>query len=561
MNNSRGSDKKQFRILYRQFLLRVVDLEMLSAKGDTLRLFAQLASILVMISIIHGIGLLLLCDSKMPPAAQVIIARLMEYRLIATNMLVVGLFAVLSWESIFPDRRDVMVLAPLPVRVRTLFLGKIAAAGASLGLCVLALNFASGLIGPLFFRLPGWLGFPRAIAAYWITMLASGAFLFSTILAIQGMAAQLLPRRLYLRFSAILQIAAFCLFLSVYFLAPQIATPRELAAPNNQRLLALLPTYWFLGLFNWLNGSMHPALAPLLRRAGIGIAVVLPGAGMALLGSYLRTIRKIVEEPDIVPATHGKHWQLYFGNSLHTAIVSFALRSLLRSRQHRLTIAFYLGVGFTLALGCLSIPGAQQGSKLVSLRFLISTTVMMVFAITGVRVAFAMPISLPANWSFRITQTHAAPQYFSAARWALLTLAVFPVWISSALLSLPFEPWQHVLAHLAVLGLLGVLLADLSLLTFPKIPLACSYLPGKANVQFLFWTGVILLIPLVNLAVYLEQRAIAHPIQYTRMLLALCAIEICIWWWGVEQGKSANLLFEEEPPVAIMTLGLHQERL
>jgi hypothetical protein len=42
----------------------------------------------------------------------------MEHFLISTTMLVVGLFAVLSWDSAFPDRRDVLVLGPLPVRSR-----------------------------------------------------------------------------------------------------------------------------------------------------------------------------------------------------------------------------------------------------------------------------------------------------------------------------------------------------------------------------------------------------------------------------------------------------------
>ena len=44
-----------------------------------------------------------------------------EHFLIETTMLVVGLFAVLSWDSTFPDKRDVMVLAPLPIRSKTLF--------------------------------------------------------------------------------------------------------------------------------------------------------------------------------------------------------------------------------------------------------------------------------------------------------------------------------------------------------------------------------------------------------------------------------------------------------
>ena len=64
-------------------------------------------------------------------------------------MLVVGLFAVLSWDSTFPDRRDVLVLAPLPVRARTLFLAKVAAAATALGLTVVCLHSAAGLAGPL----------------------------------------------------------------------------------------------------------------------------------------------------------------------------------------------------------------------------------------------------------------------------------------------------------------------------------------------------------------------------------------------------------------------------
>ena len=46
-------DDTQFRILYRQFLFRMVDLELLSAdaKGDMSKLFGQFAALLISISI------------------------------------------------------------------------------------------------------------------------------------------------------------------------------------------------------------------------------------------------------------------------------------------------------------------------------------------------------------------------------------------------------------------------------------------------------------------------------------------------------------------------------
>jgi hypothetical protein len=135
-------------------------------------------------------------------------------------MLVVGIFAVLSWDSVFPNRRDVMVLTPLPVRVRTMFLAKAVASATALGLTVVALHVLSGIAWPLApapanSSLLDWIlppGIYRPLAAYWITMLGSGAFIFCSLLCLQGVVAQLLPRRQFLRVSAFLQIAAFCFF-------------------------------------------------------------------------------------------------------------------------------------------------------------------------------------------------------------------------------------------------------------------------------------------------------------------------------------------------------------
>jgi hypothetical protein len=40
----------QFRVLYREFLFRMIDLDMLSAQGDAGRLFGQFAGLLVYFS-------------------------------------------------------------------------------------------------------------------------------------------------------------------------------------------------------------------------------------------------------------------------------------------------------------------------------------------------------------------------------------------------------------------------------------------------------------------------------------------------------------------------------
>jgi CubicO group peptidase (beta-lactamase class C family) len=130
-----------------------VDLELLSAhaEGDSRTLLGQFASLLIFCSLGLAAWAAMWAASvrDAPALVHLIGAWTMEHFLIATTMLVVGLFAVLSWESTFPDRRDVLVLGPLPVRARTLFLAKVAAVATALGLTLAALHAAAGVGWPL----------------------------------------------------------------------------------------------------------------------------------------------------------------------------------------------------------------------------------------------------------------------------------------------------------------------------------------------------------------------------------------------------------------------------
>jgi len=62
----------------------------------------------------------------------------------------------------------------------------------------------------------------------------------------------------------------------------------------------------------------------LARRAWIGLGVALSATALAYALSYFRTLRKIVEEPDIVAGTRGGAWLPRFGHAVETAIVQFS---------------------------------------------------------------------------------------------------------------------------------------------------------------------------------------------------------------------------------------------
>ena len=145
----------------------------------------------------------------------------------------------------------------------------------------------------------GVVNFVRVFAAYWVVMLAAGAFIFCCVLGLQGLTAQLLPRQLFLRLSPFLQMGALCLFVCVYILQLMAAGSNELLAAMSGGALAWSPGFWFLGLFQQLSAS--PAMPVLARRAWIGLAAAVSVTAVAYLLSYLRTLPQIVEEPDILP--------------------------------------------------------------------------------------------------------------------------------------------------------------------------------------------------------------------------------------------------------------------
>lgn len=565
-----ANSQPQFRVLYRQFLFRVVDLEVLSssAQGDANKLLGRFAALLVFISGAFAFAAIMI-GKNIPAGVFANLKPSMEYVLIAMTMLAVGIFAVLSWDSIFPDRRDVMVLAPLPVRARTMFLAKVSATATALGLVVVLLHCGAGLTWS--FRFAPNLGFvslARAFGAYWLTMVAAGAFIYCAMRAVQGLAAQVLPRRVFLRVSGFMQTAVFCLFVCVYFLEPPVDSLKMLSAPENQRALAWVPTYWFLGLVGQLNGSMPPATSWLARRASLGLAIAVVAAAVAYGLSYVRTLRQIVEEPDIAPGERRFKWLPGFGGGSQTAIGQFCVRTLGRSRQHRLIWAFYLGVG--LACTILLVQGLKEememsgaaGSHLwhqANTPLLAASIMMMILAVVGLRVVLAFPLEMRANWVFRAVGIQDGPKVLRAQRRALALLAVAPVWLVTAVVCLRLWPWEQAAAHLFCLALFGVMIVDAALYGFRKIPFTCSYLPGKTQVNVVIVASGLVLVAIVEQLVELEQEALQKLGTITEMV-ALVGLAAAVMRWRTARARAEEeqLQFEEEDP-AVLELGLYRD--
>ncbi len=415
----------------------------------------------------------------------------------------------------------------------------------------------------------GFFGVLRSFLAYWFTMLAAGAFSYGVVLLAQGLAAQLLSRRSFLRASGYLQVSAFCVIVGMYFLQPGFGGLSEPSTGSLLRIIQWLPSYWFLGLYQELNGSLHPAVAPWARRAWFGLAGVAGGTAAVYGLFYWRTLRQIIEEPDIVPGSHSLSWLPPFGGRVQTAIGQFSVRTLARSRQHRMILAFYLGVGLAFTGLLMKDPATKrqftEGAATnpwseASIPLWASSVIMMALAVVGTRVVFGFPLDLRANWIFRVIGVKPGQESRTASRRALLLLSVAPVWLIAALVCWGLWPSRETAVHLAVLGFVGMIAADLSLLGLRKIPFACSYLPGKSRFHMAFLGGIALLLLSLK-AVLLEKEAqqeSGSTVVMLALLIFLCAATRWVATWLLRRDQE-ELQFEEESDPAVQGLGLDRD--
>ncbi|MCC6263212.1 MAG: hypothetical protein IT169_06505 [Bryobacterales bacterium] len=542
---------QQFRILFGQFLFRIVDLELLSPQGDITKLLGRMATVLIIAGIVLSLGVLQFGD--LPYEDALVQAWGLEHRLIATTMLVSGILAVLSWDTTFPSLEDTMVLGILPVQGYVVFLARVCATAAALGVAVVAVNAPSGALLPLALGPPSRnaLDFVlsperyRAFAAFWLTMAGAGLFVYGSVISLQAVASWLLPRLWFLRVAALLQLLVFCSLVCVYVLQPTLTTPAALGSPKNEVALAWLPSYWFLGWFQHLNGTMPDVMGKLAERAWAALAGMLCFSAAAYSVTYARLMRQIVEMPDILPGAGRFGWFPGWGHSLAGTITEFVWRTVARSRQHRVTLAFYLGIGLAVTILFANSPRGMELVDPVKVLPFFASLMMVTAAVAGLRVAFNMPINPKANWIFRVTEVRDAQEYLRALRRSLFAVGVAPAWAVSAVYFLLAWPFPIAAGHLVLLALWGSILAWLLLYHFEKIPFTCAWSPGAGGRGgFLAVASALQFVALGSLLELWLLERFPRFVAAAGVMTALC---FAVRWLTTRRGSHAAVVRFDEP--------------
>jgi hypothetical protein len=111
--------------------------------------------------------------------------------------------------------------------------------------------------------------------------------------------------------------------------------------------------------------------------------------------------------------------------------------------------------------------------------------------------------------------------------------------------------------HLSFSLILSLILLEVLLFRFQKIPFTCSYLPGKANIK-LFW--VLYLFSFTTYAysmTSLESWMLEDPIRLAPFYLLTLALLLGLAIKRIRfLRRSFDLIYEEQPEPAVRTLDL-----
>jgi hypothetical protein len=488
-------------------------------------------------------------------------------------MLVFGLVTLLEWDVMFPDRRDFLNLAPLPVRWRTVFAAKLASFVLFIGMFSVAMMSLSAVLFSMY--LTQWrtdtVGLAlRYVAAHLAAGFAAGFAVFFTVVSLQLLLAAVIPEALLRRVSTALRfvLAAALVFLLLSFVIAPSTLGRgfddlEALKERGDPFMFRYPPLWFVGLYEVLLGTGDPVFEAEARTAGLCLVLALAAFLGSALASYRRHVLKTLESDrprQILPRWDEARRGFLTATVLRTpeerAVYGFFGETLRSSPRHRMTFVYYLAVGVA---GTLVLVVAYRDSFrnltpengfLLVLPLLLAVTV-----IVGTRVLVDRPAAAEANWIFRLTETTRTGRYAAGLKKAVVIKFLVPLFLGVLVVHSVLWDFRHGLIHAAFGLTVSVLGTEAAFFRYRKVPFACTWVPGRLKLHFTAipcLTGLLL----TMMALAAVEKSVLQSVPRAAAFLAVAATA----GLGMRQGnrrfyRDAALRYEEEPEAAMIELG------
>jgi hypothetical protein len=490
--------------------------------------------------------------------------------LITLSMIAIGVVGLVIWDGVFPDRRDVRVLGVLPIPTHRFVLARLASLGRVLvlfatPLCLLQ-SVAFGLtvtgFGAPISRIHG-------ISAHFVTVAIACAFVFSALITAQCLLLLLFGRRAAQAASVTFQVLFAVGLVQLLFFLPELGRILRAGGASHEELstLAALPPTWFFGLYEVLAGAAGANSAALARLA-VGLTI---GAAMAAVGLYAASYDRLSQRalegvaprasaPAFRPVGRGRWLGVFANRPVTEAVRAFTIRTLFRSRTHRMMFAVYGGFAFAIILSsAVSIALRNRGAGFwePGISMMSMPLVAQFLLLSAVRAIVGIPSEPKARWVFRVSEPGNRHAAVNGLRDAMLVLVVLPTTAFALVQGVVFWSPAAAISHTAFTFVVGRLLAEILMSRTGKLPFACTYFPGSSRI-FSLWPIYLLAFFFYAVVFAVIDRALSsRPGKLAWFCLAAIVVaETIVLYRRHVLNAMPGLRFEEEDPQAIFQ-GFH----
>jgi hypothetical protein len=478
-----------------------------------------------------------------------------KYLFVAVAMAVTGIITVLKWDRLLPDSQDYMNLAPLPLASRTILLANATAIAIAVLVCLIDVNGVSAILFPLFVTAAAQTTFGvflQFAAIHAACMILASFFTFCAVFALLGILAAFLPRSAFRAVSSWVRAAV--LVGCIVLLVSGYLGPSRITSIVGVAWLRYLPSFWYLGLYQSWQHRRAFDLVPAMHLALPGVATAFLLMLLAHGLSYRRRFASVLEGLRHPPAQRLsalllRLLGLFAGGAagFPKACHQLVIRALLRNEAHRLCLAVSIALGWLLAL-----ENFFDGTGTGALQAPLAATY---FLIMGLRLAFDIPVTVPANWIFRAVLNPHENQSQGVARQVMLSFLAPLVWLPWLALSWALWGWRAAILETAYLAALSLCLIEVLLHSYRKIPLTCP-LPGfRENLPLLCLLQVLGFEVFTRLGAALEQALLKDPAFFLCVPLVLAGAWFARRRWSHEE---IGLVFENLRRPAVERLNLSE---
>jgi len=362
------------------------------------------------------------------------------------TFVIMGCAVIFQWEMLFPDALDISVMATLPIRLRRLLTGRIAAMAMFLAL----VHVGTSGLGCLF--LPAVAdqrcGYFRQLLAQVVAVSMSGVSIVGALITVQAVLVSLPHGTLAETMRAVVRILSLIALLTLLFLFPLTAHYLHplLGTSISPAAVRWFPPFWFLAIYECVMWSDRaPSIFHSLAPTGVLATATMMAAAVATypLG-YQRRVRQILEgsmKQSAVKARSSLQVLLHravLRTPKARATAHFAAQTLRRTERLQLYMAMYIGLGIALVLSgvlALQLDGPNVKVVFSSDGLRMSVPVVAFWAVAGMKTVMLSPIGRRGSWIFRVIDGTPGNEVLRGGRVLTTCVAIAGTLLSIAVLN------------------------------------------------------------------------------------------------------------------------------